>query len=1123
MDKNDVFIKKITDYLKKDIDSFIKAVGFEFKTNPFTIYGLNITVYLLKSNRNVNNEEVYEVYSLDCSQNLDYYNSIWKKYLETHNNRYSKFEFDEHEKRGWYDKDVPFPNTKRIFGCFKDLKQLEKVSEAVLSDVEKEEKPNTDTHFIKVDDGWVKFINDVEKNGIERAFNLSWVSSYIHIPNSEYLEYPKWYVSCYLLIDVADKISDKRFYKKAIRPAINKMLFNASLSFHELLIEEKQQDLELQAIRAAISQVMARNTSHNIGAHVMNKLIGKLRDLIFLKDITKNGNYQSSATLQEIHKDRINDLEKKEGWYKDIVAALKCRKAPDEIKKIADEILVNEILLEQISLFNNYVKCRMDYLADVSFGIPLMQTNKVASELFKDLDKVRLLLEHISGLSDFKYEIRFTKNGEPLSDTNDLLVAIPNDILGTQAFYNILENIIRNTAKHSSTKPDTTIFTVNFIDEITIKAKDENGNEKEVDAVDYCKCEEKPCKCSKPAKTEVQNALNEFIAVEVYDNIPIDASEKYTLKSEKDENGKTEKGIYYDDLNKGEGDISATADEISKIDWFVYNQNKKLNGNILEDNKLRSGSLGLVEMDASAAYLRKRPVEFINHSSYDIHYDESWSRNTEKNETDKTGLRGTNCRHFLKAFKKKKVSADFTTKKNGESTTITKTGNALGYRFFLHRPAVVLVVSDIEIECEKKDDLKKEGIWVVPFKAATEDEIKAGKKDESFETHLREGKVYPHEFVVIDTTLFKGEKLLGKKKDAAGDEEDIDLLEHYKTSLPIRVLKMTDEELKNKFASKAEMKEIECNQINNKITNTLLDIWEEVCWEKWEQKLKTDKLYNITGAINIGNSVNKVCHDDKCNCEKDKEFNAVILDHGKQHWNDYRYCKKVDYLDDLSNKAFEKLPRLKTKLATNDWKNYLTCLRKNPSQRHKLRESVISKILAIDERIQNQIDGVYYAENGIKILNHEVYTRSGIIIPNLPVEFSFEEDSTEPSKSKFNLSADNISSEFGEALKKYIWHYINTFKKTDFILIHYSILERVFKNENSNKVVKINDFLNEISKENSPQIVITSGRGGGALTELTSKVRFVNLSSVITSFVEIRSKYYSSYLLHSSRKNNSEN
>ena len=78
MDKNDVFIKKITDYLKKDIDSFIKAVGFEFKTNPFTIYGLNITVYLLKSNRNVNNEEVYEVYSLDCSQNLDYYNSIWK-------------------------------------------------------------------------------------------------------------------------------------------------------------------------------------------------------------------------------------------------------------------------------------------------------------------------------------------------------------------------------------------------------------------------------------------------------------------------------------------------------------------------------------------------------------------------------------------------------------------------------------------------------------------------------------------------------------------------------------------------------------------------------------------------------------------------------------------------------------------------------------------------------------------------------------------------------------------------------------------------------------------------------------------------------------------------------------
>ena len=146
----------------------------------------------------------------------------------------------------------------------------------------------------------------------------------------------------------------------------------------------------------------------------------------------------------------------------------------------------------------------MDYLADISFGTPLMQTNKYAyGELFKDLDKVRLLLEHISGLSDFKYKIAFKKDGEPLNDTNDLLVAIPNDILGIQALYNILENIIRNTAKHSSTKPDITTFTVNFIDDI------EKAGLKVADN-----------------KTEIANTLNEFIAVEVYDNIPIEKTDE---------------------------------------------------------------------------------------------------------------------------------------------------------------------------------------------------------------------------------------------------------------------------------------------------------------------------------------------------------------------------------------------------------------------------------------------------------------------------------------------------------------------------------------------------------------------------------------------------------------------
>lgn len=425
MNKNEAFIKKIGEFLKKDIDGFIKAVGAEFNTNPFTIYGLNISVYLLKSERNGSNEEVYEVYSLDCSQNLAYYNSIWQKYLEIHNSKFSHFELNGHISKGWYDKDVVFPKEKKIFNCFKDLGQLEKEDNIILSDVEKEEKPNTESHFIKVDDGWIKFISDLETHNIQRAFNLSWVSSYIHIPNSEYLEFPKWYVSCYLLMDIADKISDKRFYKKAIRPAINKLLFNASLSFHELLIENKQQDIETAAVRAAISQVMARNMSHNIGSHVLSKF----KDEKEIENPTSIKQYCQNNTLN------FNFNNKN----------------------------------EQIAYFNEYLKNRMDFLADIATTDPVMETPMyLFRDILKGFDKNRILLNRISGVStDRKFKIIvLDKNGNGINNLNhsdDPLLSIPNEILGAQAFYILMENIIRNIYKHGN--PDKDI-------EIKIEVKD---------------------------------------------------------------------------------------------------------------------------------------------------------------------------------------------------------------------------------------------------------------------------------------------------------------------------------------------------------------------------------------------------------------------------------------------------------------------------------------------------------------------------------------------------------------------------------------------------------------------------------------------------------------------------
>jgi hypothetical protein len=794
-----------------------------------------------------------------------------------------------------------------------------------------------------------------------------------------------------------------------------------------------------QATRAAISQVMARNTSHNIGAHVMNKLIGDLN----YNTLFEKRNYDSTELIL---------------LYTDTIKKWNQERQKDKKQVLTEEEQNNKILLDQISIFNNYVKCRMDYLADISFGTPLMQTNKYAyADLFKELDKVRLLLEHISGLDNFKFEIKFQKNGEDLDEKTDLLVAIPNDILGTQAFYNILENIIRNSAKHaqkpvvkdgnSIKKP--TVFTVNFIDEII----GVNGI-----------CSDAKCDrtiCDKAHQNEIENALNEFIAVEVYDNIHV---EDYAdLKSE-------EILEYNDKTRKSEN-------KIHKIDYLVFSQNKKLNEDILSENsKLRSYSLGLVEMDASAAYLRKRPVEYINHRSYDIQYDESWSRNSELNaEPENTALteeqrkqsqikkRGFNCRHFLKAFKKTEDDKIY-----------------LGYRFFLHRPAVVLAVTELlKDDKEKKEKLRKKGIWLIEPK--------------EFEKELNEWKVYPHEFVIH--TSLKDYTTKVKIKD---EESEVNLLEYFKTSLPLRILKITNDDLNEILEKDAE--KIICE-----------------CWIKWFDELRyknkcnnhtsnhNNRFYSIKGAYNPD-----ACHSIVLIDHLYKDDGSQDIDKATEIWTELEKCPC--HAEALSSLAQSKLPdyykiinqQCKTEVGG---KKMLQCYMRNMYEviKQQIAESAFAKVVVIDERIQEAAEN----RDFMTIKFARLYEKMKVIVPK---------------KDDINLSASSYDRALINKLKQYLGLQIEENEKNcniqditfglnenDSILIHYSIFERMFKKE------EINGKLEEISQKGI-NVVVTSGRG--TPENLTTKTRFVNLSSVINAFVDIRSKYLINYLLNSSRKSN---
>ena len=768
---------------------------------------------------------------------------------------------------------------------------------------------------------------------------------------------------------------------KSILPILYAIHNIENKSFEDYINRERIRiaaDQKRYATSAAISQVMARNTSHNIGAHVMNKLIGNLKGTSILKFDTDKGNYYSPLDLKELHSQTILNLENN-GWYKNIL--------DEEVKAL---LLRNEILFEQVSVFNNYVKCRMDYLGDITFGTPSMQTNRYAyADLYKELDKVRLLLENISGLSQFKYEIIFTKNGNALNTNNDILVALPNDILGMQAFYNILENIIRNTAKHSIKKPDIVVFTVNFIDH--------------ADTI---------------STLEQKNILNDLIAVEVYDNVHI---EHYSGISR-----------VVSEVEKMEYEIATNKKLLAEIDWIVYKQNRKINSDILEENRLRTNSLGVIEMDASAAYLRKRDVSYINHKIYNLEYDESWSAKSILSENDNT-KRGTNCRNFLKAFKKNNVLSLY--------SGVVKTAPTLGYRFFLLRPQVVLIVTEEKVQ--NLDMLKKQGILVI--------------NKRNFEKYLNTGNVYSHDFVLHSNI------------------ED-QFLQMHKTSLPVRILRVESDVCVGIFQ--------QCNLEND--YRKWLSIFEEFCWRTWgEQVLNLEFEFESFYPKRVG----KI----SSNCDHNKE---KIYELGIKSG---RYF----YYDALSFQGQNKLPKFNGKLSV-----YASTYAEDICVKTKVGESIYSRLLVIDERIQENAKEEYL---GIPI--SLLYKMTGVIVPkieNLDLSAqSIDKDAILQEISNYvQFDVEKFSNESLSPIAVSIKSELNPY--FDFILLHYSILERIFGSDKK----QINHFLVALSFHIN--VVVTSGRGEP--DELPMQVRFINLSTVLHALVETRSKYFTNYILHTSRK-----
>jgi hypothetical protein len=782
--------------------------------------------------------------------------------------------------------------------------------------------------------------------------------------------------------------TDEKRKKEEIFNEDVKAFIDQRCLYYKLLLDQKQ--AKKDAVRAAIAQVMARNMSHNFGSHVYSRLI-------------------DDKVYRDLKDHQVRTLNS----YMPIFA-------PKEVFKRGEN--------HQLQFFFQYQKSRMDYLSEITFGVPnLMTTKMMYGDVMKELDRVRILLNHISGVSGFKYKFSLKYNNKSLK-SNDIGVAFPSDVLGCHAFYNVVENIIRNTAKHAgkknlSNKPIT--FTIHFKD---IKGCDG------VEGVDELYC------------VEIDNGVRE-----------------------------------------------------DGIEELVKNQNERFNKSVLENNKLRSGSLGLLEMEASAAFLRQIDMPEIESDDYEV--------NVEKDVYFHERPNGTKILNIIRAFA---VAVKDEGVKN-EKGELVKTGR-LGYRFFVQKPKEFLIVGK-SVEKNTEKQLLNYGIQIISKKKF----IKAMNDEKSF----------AHQF------------LLYADNDDIEEEIEKKYYSNYKSLLPLRKLKINDEDwktissywfnLNSNIQLNGETKPEEI--LNN--NKTILQRLKEWAWERYydiEMRKELDAEDEIEIVVH-----GEVDPDPKKNLVVFKDHGDGFVDACKETSNH----KKEAWVENLLSKTYGKLPEYSTLSVLGKGKTaltrYLDCLqvdtnRIDSSSKQRIIQEIFeayhNRVIILDERVQKFAEE--NSEGKSLIPCWRLFRSTNVYIPRppkydkkgTPIQLKNWIDENLESSAVFSLDPNDFEN---ERITEKVENYVDLHLKDElhpqnksFILVHYGVLERMY----GGNVEKINNIL-EVWAKKAKRVVVTSGRGAHSL-DLPKSVCFANLSSVLYACNENRNKYIINYLLNQSRRKRNE-
>lgn len=751
-------------------------------------------------------------------------------------------------------------------------------------------------------------------------------------------------------------------YCKTILPPVKDFIHGYGFETSKRLKEQ----IEMQATKAAISQVMARNMSHNIGSHVLSKF----------KNTDDVNQYLKSEIAEEISK---------------IPGATSYPEIQINKQYQASKLQLNKNLKgsELVAYFNEYLKNRMDFLADIATTDPTMETSMYfLRDILSGLDRNRILLDRISGVSEnikFDFRVRRMVKGKWEEITgeskHDPLISVPNDILGCQALYIVIENIIRNIVKHSKHEHD-----LDFVINIDIEDYGKNPN---------------------------------YYKVFIYDNL-----------------------------------FSKTKEEITEL---VASRNIAFNDTILEKDRgqLRTGNLGTIEMKVCAAYLRKYSLSSIENKLYEIknsvftRIDSNTETVSEDNqESDfNTDNRNIVTPHLMYAYAQQ---SEDQSKENLQS---------LGYTLFFRKPQTLLVIDDsdkLKISDEEKEDLRKDGIWILKQKDGGNHE---------YNPHT----VYNHDFLLW-----------------MNEENYSDFVNKSYGSLPKRILSLNV--LGKDFKIEKEKPQLAINQ----------------AWKLYGLHKFTDTPIAVTLLANEERTPT-IFPQQK---SKGSTLTNVAFDYHGEKWE--RNNEAFAYYDLVC--SHHKVYNLKTYLfhnqAAENFQNILS----------QYAEMVLTKIMIIDERIQHSICGTFsdgasgkkYSKGGVPIPFTELFKKQNILIPDFT-----EANLNIPNFGKLSKEKGVLNSD-ADRIRKYIEDNKNA---CDFVVLHMGILEKVLPSGSDKSDGAINKLLLELgfnSIEDRKKIVITSGRGKP--DNIPEDLCFVSLAILQNAIETLFDKYLLVKLLYSSRK-----